>query len=72
MIIDYMIFVEFILVVLLYAFLNGFIAFTKTASEMKSEFIDEKRIVGKIFSIVLYAPAWTLKGFKMLVNKCIA
>ncbi len=49
-------------------FCNLYVAHTMTAKEMKTDFVIEQGIIGRICANSFYALAWALKGVKSFVK----
>lgn len=51
---------------------NVIVAAHYTPKQMKSRFIDNQCIVGRIAAALFYAPAWFLKALKWLITATVA
>ena len=51
-----------------WAFVNGYVAHTMSAAEMRDEFVTGQCTVGLIFANVFYSLAWLLKIVKVLIK----
>lgn len=60
---------HFVIVILLiiYAVINLITAKLWSVKEMKHDFIEGQCLVGRIFANIFYAPAWLLKGIRIVV-----
>jgi hypothetical protein len=47
------------------------VAIIYTTKEMKEDFIDDQKLIGKICACMFYAIAWGLKGFRFVISKVI-
>ena len=56
-----------VVLLIFYAIINLFTAKCWSAREMKQDFIEGQCLVGRIFANIFYAPAWFLKGLRVLV-----
>ena len=61
-----------IIVSIIYFAFNFLTANIMSAKRMKQEFINGQCMVGKICANIFYAPAWILKGIKVIVLETIA
>lgn len=58
----------FVLLALIsYTAVNLFTASNYSADEMYNKFVDGQCVIGAICSNIFYAPAWFLKGLRLLV-----
>lgn len=56
-----------VIVLIVYVAINLITAKRMSAKHMHEEFIEGQCMVGKICANILYAPAWLLKGIRVLV-----
>lgn len=56
-----------VIVLVVYIAINLITAKRMTARHMHEEFIEGQCVVGKICANIFYAPAWLLKGIRVLV-----
>lgn len=61
-----------IMLLVLYIACNVLTAAFYSAKRMREEFIEGECLVGLVFANLFYAPAWILKGLKMVVVSTIA
>lgn len=55
------------LVVIAWIFINCVTARFYNIKEMRDSFVHGQCLVGKVFANIFYAPAWLLKGLRLLV-----
>lgn len=60
--------IVFWLFIALWAIINGYVAHTMSADEMRDEFITGQCNVGRIFANAFYSLAWLLKAVKLLIK----
>lgn len=60
-----------VIAMVLYLIFNLRVAKLMSAKEMKCEYINDQCVVGRIFANTFYAPAWLLKGLKVVVSTMI-
>ena len=60
--------IVFWLLMAFWAIVNGYVAHTMSAAEMRDEFVTGQCTVGRIFANVFYSPAWLLKVVKILIK----
>lgn len=56
---------------IIYLFCNLVATFTMSLHDMRQSFASEQTALGRVRSICMYAPAYALKGFKIIINKLI-
>ena len=60
--------IVFWLLMAFWAIVNGYVAHTMSAVEMRDEFVTGQCTVGRIVANVFYSPAWLLKVVKVLIK----
>lgn len=56
-----------VVLLIIYVVCNLITAKCWSAKEMKRDFVDGQCLVGKVFANIFYAPAWLLKGIRIVV-----
>ena len=61
-----------LIIMINYFLLNFYVAFSMSSKDMKSDFIDNQILVGKIISNIFFIPAWFMKCLRFVILTTIA
>lgn len=61
-----------LIIIINYFLLNFYVAFSMSSKSMKSNFIDNQILVGKIISNIFFIPAWFMKCLRFIILTTIA